>query len=162
SAGRGQGVRLIRFQSLQLRLAARLAEFYLTANAVAFGGLIYPEYEMPRSLDDRELGQRTASHAAAATPLGGPRPTNPAPVDRAGGAQLPLPASLAAAYAESTGNIYALRDSAGRRVAATPEEFGRQVSKWPAATDDASYFRLTSLGSADYYGLSIAIDTAAG
>jgi len=143
-------VRRIRFQSLQLRLAVRLAALYLAATAVAFGVLIYQAYDTASSLNDRELGQRAADLAAAVSR------------DGVGRAQLTLPASLAAAYAESSGNIYALRDFAGRLVAATPEEFGRQVAKWPPATDDASYFRLTSLGSAEYYGLSIAIDTAAG
>ena len=38
------------------------------------------------------------------------------------------------------------------------------MALWPAASDDPSYFRLTDLGASvgNYYGLSLAVDSAAG
>src|SRR5262249_23113785 len=52
-------------------------------------------------------------------------------------------------------------------LAASPADFGDRVSKWPPAPDEPSYFRLSGVGPDDflsetYYGLSIALQTAAG
>src|SRR5262249_60058920 len=63
--------------------------------------------------------------------------------------------------------LFAFRDPNGRLVAASPAEFGDRVSKWPPAMDEPNYFRLSGAGSEDfgsetYYGLSIALQTAAG
>jgi signal transduction histidine kinase len=55
-----------------------------------------------------------------------------------------------------------VRDASGRLLAASPPEFGEQVGKWPLAKDDPSYFRLTNLGSTNYYGLSIELPSQAG
>jgi two-component system, OmpR family, sensor histidine kinase TctE len=73
-----------------------------------------------------------------------------------------LPQKLASAYAASGDDIFAVRDRAGSVLAASPPEFGMRVAKWPLATDDPAYFHLTDLGRADYYGLSIELDSAAG
>ena len=50
----------MRFQSLQVRLAVRLAVLYAAATAMAAGVLIYQAYDTAASLHDRELGLRAA------------------------------------------------------------------------------------------------------
>jgi two-component system, OmpR family, sensor histidine kinase TctE len=137
-------------QSLQFRLAVRLAGLYVIATAIAAGVLIFQAYDTATSLNDRELSQRAGDLARAVAH------------DGTGASQLILPARIAAAYAASTDDMFAVRDASGRVLAASPPEFGEQVSRWPPAKDDASYFRLTNLGSGDYYGLSIELKSAAG
>jgi two-component system, OmpR family, sensor histidine kinase TctE len=140
----------MRFQSLQVRLAVRLAVLYVAATAMAAGVLIYQAYDTATSLNDRELGLRTEDLARAVSR------------DDSGLAQLKLPAKLASGYATSIDDIFAVRDAAGRILAASPPEFGDQVVKWPLAKDDPTYFHLTNLGSTDYYGLSVELKSAAG
>jgi signal transduction histidine kinase len=139
-----------RFQSLQLRLAAQLAILYVAATAIATGILIYQAYDTAVSLNDQELSQRAEDLARAVAR------------DATGAAYLKLPQKLASAYAASTGDIFAVRDAAGHLLAASPPEFGDRVTRWPLAKDDPTYFHLTDLGSADYYGLSIEVRSAAG
>jgi two-component system, OmpR family, sensor histidine kinase TctE len=138
------------FRSLQVRLAARLAALFIAAFALAGGFLIYQAYDTAASLNDRELSQRADDLARAVIR------------DAAGAAQVVLPQKLAAGYAASRDDIFAVRDRSGRVLAASPLEFGGEVAKWPLANDDPDYFHLTSLGSTDYYGLSVEIDSAAG
>jgi signal transduction histidine kinase len=140
----------MRFESLQVRLAVRLAVLYVIATAVAAAVLIYQAYDTAASLNDRELGLRAEDLARAVSR------------DEAGLPQLKLPAKLASGYASSSDDIFAVRDSAGRILAASPPEFGAQVIKWPLAKDDPSYFHLTNLGSTDYYGLSVELNSSAG
>jgi signal transduction histidine kinase len=140
----------MRFQSLQVRLAVRLAVLYAAATALAAGVLIYQAYDTAASLHDRELGLRAEDLARAVSR------------DDAGLPQLKLPAKLASGYASSSDDIFAVRDAAGRILAASPPEFGDQVVTWPLAKDDPSYFHLTNLGSTDYYGLSVELKSAAG
>jgi len=139
-----------RLGSLQVRLALRLAALYAAATLVAAAVLIYQAYDTASSLSDRELSLRAEDLARAVSR------------DGAGAPQLNLPPKLTAAYAASADDIFAVRDASGRLLAASSPEFGDQVSKWPPATDDASYFRLTNLGSTDYYGLSIELASVAG
>jgi signal transduction histidine kinase len=73
-----------------------------------------------------------------------------------------LPTRLASGYADSTDDIFAVRDAGGQLLAASPFEFGDQVSKWPLAKDDPTYFHLTDLGTREYYGLSVELASAAG
>jgi hypothetical protein len=107
-------------------------------------------------LNDRELGLRAEDLARAIV------------ADGAGQPRLDLPPKLAAAYAAAPeDDLFVIRDTNGRVIAASPAEFGERVSKWPPATDEPSYFRLSGAGSEDfgsetYYGLSIALQTAAG
>jgi signal transduction histidine kinase len=140
----------MRFESLQVRLAVRLAALYVIATAVAAAVLIYQAYDTAASLNDRELGLRAEDLARAVSR------------DQAGLPQLKLPARLASGYASSSDDIFTVRDSAGRILAASPPEFGAQVIKWPLAKDDPSYFHLTNLGSTDYYGLSVELNSSAG
>src|SRR5262249_3129025 len=131
----------MRFQSLQVRLAIRLAVLYVAATAMGAGVLIYQAYDTAASLHDRELSRRAEALARAFSRV------------VAGLPHLKLPAKLASGYATSGDDIFAVRDAAGRILAASPREFGDQVVKWPLAKDDPSYFHLTNLGSTDYYGL---------
>ena len=136
--------------SLQVRLAVRLAALYVAATAIAAAVLIYQTYDTAASLNDRELSQRADDLARAVTR------------DGAGAAQLALPPKLASAYAASGDDIFAVRDRAGRVLAASPPEFGDRVARWPPATDEPAYFHLTDLGATDYYGLSVELTSAAG
>src|SRR5258705_1727127 len=45
-----------------------------------------------------------------------------------------------------------------------PDAFGSLVGRWPATTDDPSYFHLPGLAgkTQDYYGLGISVDSPAG
>src|SRR5256886_3489453 len=144
------------FRSLQLRLAVRLAVLYVAAAAIAVGVLVYQAYDTAGSLNDRELSLRAEDLARAMV------------ADSAGQPRLDLPSKLAAAYAAAPeDDLSAIRDTNGRFIAASPAEFGDRVSKWPPATDEPSFFRLSGAGSEDfgsenYYGLSIALPTAAG
>jgi len=140
----------MRFRSLQVRLAVRLAVLYVAATATAAGFLIYQAYDTAASLHDRELSLRAEDLARAVSR------------DQTGLPQLKLPAKLASGYATSSDDIFAVRDAAGRILAASPPEFGDQVIKWPLAKDDPSYFHLTNLGSTDYYGLSVELKSAVG
>jgi signal transduction histidine kinase len=63
--------------------------------------------------------------------------------------------------------LFAIRDANGRVIAASPAEFGERVAKWPPATGEPRYFRLSGVdpedfGAENYYGLSVALQTAAG
>ena len=144
------------FRSLQVRLAVRLAVLYVAAAAIAVGVLVYQVYDTAGSLNDRELGLRAEDLARALVANGTGQP------------RLDLPAKLAAAYAAAPeDDLFAIRDTNGRVIAASPDEFGERVAKWPPATDEPSYFRLSGAGSEDfgsetYYGLSVALQTAAG
>jgi signal transduction histidine kinase len=143
------------FRSLQLRLAVRLAILYLVAAAIAVGLLVYQAHETAGSLNDRELDLRAEDLARAMV------------TDSAGQPRLDLPSKLAAAYtAAPEDDLFAIRDANGRVIAASPAEFGERVAKWPPATDEPSYFRLSGVGPEEvgenYYGLSVALQTSAG
>lgn len=141
----------IRPHSLQLRLAIRLAALYVAAIAIAMGALIYQAYQTAGSLNDRELDLRAADLAQAIV------------VDISGNPRLELPSKLASAYAAAPeDDLFAIRDARGRVVLASTTEFGERVAKWPAPSDEPSYFRIRGPESEDYHGLSIALPTAAG
>src|ERR1700730_8582280 len=140
----------MRFQSLQVRLAVRLAVLYVAASAMAAGVLIYQAYDTADSLHDRELSLRAEDLARAVSR------------DDSGLPQLKLPAKLASGYVTSTDDIFAVRDAAGRILAASPPQFGDQAVKWPLAKDDPTYFHLTNLVLTDYYGPSVELKSAAG
>ena len=140
-------------RSLQLRLALRLALVYLVATAVVIGALVYRAYDVADALNDRELNQRASDLARAVV------------LDNTGAPRLDLSPSLAAAYASSAGaDAFAIRTADGRVVAAEPQTFGARVADWPLANDEPSWFRFNGNGpsSGEYYGLSIAEDSAAG
>jgi signal transduction histidine kinase len=140
-------------RSLRATLALRLAALYVVATAIAVGILIFQAYETVDSLNDRELSLRAADLARYVT------------VDSAGAARLDLPARLAASYqAADDSDIFAVRRSADKVLAASPPNFGEVALKWPTGTDDPSYFHLKDFGSTgrEYYGLTVVLSSAAG
>jgi signal transduction histidine kinase len=146
-------MKTVRLRSLQAKLALRLAALYLVATATAVGILVYQAYETADTLNDRELSLRAADLARYVS------------VDSAGVARLELPAELAARYqASGNADIFAVRRASDRLVAASPPNFGEVGAKWPAGTDDPSYFHLKEFGGEgrEYYGLTIVQNSAAG
>ena len=143
-------MRRFRFKSLQVRLAVRLAALYVIATVIATGALIYEAYDTASSLNDRELSGRAEDLARAVSR------------DGEGRTRFALPARLASAYADSTDDIFAVRDAGGHVLAASPVEFGAQVSKWPLAKEDPSFFRLSDLGTKEYHGLTVEAGSPAG
>jgi signal transduction histidine kinase len=143
----------IPFRSLQAQLAIRLAALYVAATAIAVGILIYQAYLAAGSLNDRELSLRAADLARYVA------------VDPNGTAHLDLPPALAASYkAAGDADVFAVRGVGDKMLAASPSRFGEIVVKWPAATDEPSYFHLQDFGSEgrEYYGLTIEESSAAG
>jgi two-component system, OmpR family, sensor histidine kinase TctE len=139
-----------RFNSLQFRLAVRLALLFIAATALVFVILAYRAYETAGSLNDRELSLRAEDLAGSVR------------LDGAGHPNVELSPSLIRAYSGS-GTLYAIRKPGGPVIAASSPSFADRVRGWPAAGEDPSYFRLTGVdGAAGYYGLSIALDSAAG
>jgi two-component system, OmpR family, sensor histidine kinase TctE len=141
----------LRLRSLQLRLAVQLAILYAVAMAIGAAILIYQAYDTAETLGERDLGLRAADLARHAVP--GPN-----------GARLDLPAQLAAAYQAGDADMFALRASDGRVLAASPPGFGEAVAKWPLPSDEPSYFNLRGFGptAQDYHGLSVSLESAAG
>jgi len=129
-------VTLLKPSSLQVRLAVRLAVLYVIATALAVAVLLFQAYSTAGSLNDRELSLRAEDLARAVVSDGSGKP------------HLNLPLQLAAAYAEAPDvGMFAVRDTSGHIIAASPVNFGESVSKWPPATDEASYFRLSDYES---------------
>src|SRR5262249_62058218 len=116
--------------------------------------LVYQAYDTGGSWNARELSLGAEDLARAMV------------ADGAGEPRLELPSKLAAAYeAAPEDNLYAIRDANGRVIAASSDEFGDRVSRWPPATDEPSYFRLSSLdsdevGSETYYGFGVRMPPA--
>ncbi len=146
-------MKTVRIRSLQAKLALRLTALYVAATALAAAALIYQAYETADTLNDRELSLRAADLARYVA------------VDSAGAARLELPPELAARY-QAGGNtdIFAVRRGSDAVLAASPPNFGEVAAKWPAGTDDPSYFHLKDFGSEgrEYYGLTVEQSSAAG
>src|SRR6516225_1981688 len=143
----------MRLQSLQLRLAVRLGLVYFIAIAVAISFFINQAYNAAWSLSERQLGLRAGDLARYVFR------------DASGTPRLDLPPELAAAYAAaSDADLFAIRASDGRVIAASPADFAEQVKGWPPVTESPSYFRLQNLGSRvrNYYGLSTVMNSRAG
>jgi two-component system sensor histidine kinase TctE len=146
-------MKTLRLQSLQARLALRLAVLYVAATAVAVAVLIYQAYETADTLNDRELSLRAADLARYVA------------ADSSGVARLRLPADLAARYeAAGSADIFAIRTGPGAVLTASPPKFGAIAANWPMGTDDPSYFHLKDFGSEghEYYGLTLVLDSGAG
>src|SRR6516164_936970 len=139
--------------SLQVRLALRLAALYVAITGIAVGILLYQAYETAGSLNDRELSLRATDLARSVT------------VGSDGEPRLELPPTLAFNYeSRSAIDMFAIRGPAGQMIAASPEEFGDIAAKWPPATDEPNYFRINSIGSGEreYYGLNIQLASIVG
>src|SRR5215468_5192602 len=146
-------MKTVRLGSLQAKLALRLAALYVAATVIAVAALIYQAYETADTLNDRELSLRAADLARHVT------------VDSTGAARLELPTELAGRY-QAAGNtdIFAVRRASDAVVAASPTNFGEVAAKWPAGTDEPSYFHLKDFGGEgrEYYGLTVVQSSAAG
>src|SRR5262249_19030307 len=120
--------------SLQVRLAMRLAALYVAITGIAVGILLYQAYETAGSLNDRELSLR-------ATDLAGPGGVGPD-----GQPSLEFPPTLGF-NSEARGALvfFAIGGPADQIIAASPEEFGDIAAKWPPATDEPNYFRINSI-----------------
>ncbi len=133
-------------RSLQLRIAWRVAALYIVATLVVIVVLMLRAYDTARSLSDRELILRATNLAKFVS------------TDADGVARIKLPSQLSATYdAPSPSDIFAIRDTNGRVVAASPPRFGELVAKWPPATDEPAHFQILDLGSGPdgYNGLTI-------
>lgn len=139
-------------RSLQARLAVRLALVCVLV-ALGFAALLaFRAYDVAATLQDRDLRLRALDLARSVV------------VDEAGAVRLDLPASLEAAYASDSGDVFAIRTADGRVLAARPQAFGALVATWPLPSDEPDWFRVESAHapSVDYFGLNIAMDSAAG
>src|SRR6516225_11196014 len=106
----------MRLRSLQLRLAVRLGLVYFIAIAVAVSFFINQAYNAAGSLSERQLGLRAADLARYVF------------LNSSGTPRLDMPPELAAAYADaSDADIFAIRTSDGRVIAASPATFAEQV-----------------------------------
>src|SRR5215813_9572650 len=106
----------MRLRSLQLRLAIRLGLAYVLAIAMAVSFFVYQAYDAAGSLSERQLGLRAADLARYIF------------LDGSGTPRLDLPQELAAAYAAaSDADLFAIRASDGRVIAATSANFAEQV-----------------------------------
>jgi signal transduction histidine kinase len=146
-------VKLRRFRSLQVRLAARLVALFGAGSAVVVAVLIWRAYDTAYTLGDRELGLRAVDLARYVA------------ANSDGSARLALPPELSDTYDAAPGNdIFAIRGRDGRIIAAVPPAFGPLVERWPATTDEPGYFQLSGVGgnARDYYGLGISVDSAVG
>jgi signal transduction histidine kinase len=139
-------------QSLQVRLALRVAALYIVAAVVVIVVLMSRAYDTARSLGDQELLLRAndlARYVAAGDD---------------GLTRLEMPANLSAMYQPPFGrDIFAIRDAKGRMIAAAPPRFGELVAGWPRTTSEPVRFDVrldTELG--DFDGLTISRETVTG
>jgi signal transduction histidine kinase len=135
-------------RSLQTRLVLRLAALFVAGTVALAGVLVWRAYDTAGSLSERELSLRAEDLARYVTADG----------------RLELPKHLQDAYADPAGgNIFAIRHTNGRIVAASPEAFGPMVQRWAATGEDASYLRFSGLpGGQEYYGLGLTVGSTAG
>lgn len=146
-------MKMLWLQSLQARLALRLAALYVAATTIAVAVLIYQAYEAADTLNDRELSLRAADLGRYVA------------VDTGGTVRLELPPELAARYqAAGNADIFAIRTGTDAVLVASPPSFGTIAAKWPMGTDDPSYFRLKDFDAEgrQYYGLTLVVSTVAG
>ena len=119
----------LRLQSLQARVAVRLAGLYVVAMGIAVGLLVYQAYETAGTLNDRDLNLRATELARSVT------------VDPSKGASLDLPPRLAAAYqSPSSTDMFAVRTADGRLIAASPPSFASFRSGFSKTPKAASVF----------------------
>jgi two-component system, OmpR family, sensor histidine kinase TctE len=126
---------------------------FFVASCLAIGGLIYSASLTADSLAGRDLGLRADDLARHVS------------LDEKGSARLELPPGLRQAYdAAAQRSLFAIRDPAGRLIAASTPEIGAMAMHGPPSDSEPNFFRLTSFGPArrDYSGISIQLDSAAG
>ena len=142
-----------RHTSLQLRLTLELAALFFVASCLAIGGLMYSASLTADSLGGRDLGLRADDLARHVS------------LDENGSARLELPPGLRQAYdAAAQQSLFAIRDPAGRLVAAPTTEIGAIAMRAPPADSEPNFFKLSDFGPTrrDYSGISIQLNSAAG
>ncbi|HKD28125.1 MAG TPA: sensor histidine kinase N-terminal domain-containing protein [Xanthobacteraceae bacterium] len=139
-------------QSLQVRLALRVAALYIAAAVVVIVVLMSRAYDTARSLGDQELLLRANDLAGYVT------------AGENGLPRLELPANLSAMYQLPSGrDIFAVRDATGRMIAAAPPRFGELVASWPKTTSEPVRFDVRlDTEPGDFDGLSISRETVTG
>jgi signal transduction histidine kinase len=139
-------------QSLQVRLALRVAALYIAAAVVVIVVLMSRAYDTARSLGDQELLLRANDLARYVV------------VGENGLPRLEMPANLSAIYQPPSGrDIFAIRDADGQMIAAAPPWFGKIVARWPRATSEPVRFDVRlDIEAADFDGLSISRETVIG
>lgn len=142
-----------RGHSLQLQLTLRLGVLFLAATTLAVVALLVQTYRVADSMSQQDLIERAKA-------LGGA-------VDEAaeGAPVITLPPELASVYTEAgEREAYAVRDAAGKVIAASGTAIRNIVATWPVADDEPRFFRLEAFGAEaeDYYGLDIRLATSAG
>jgi len=139
-------------QSLQVRLALRVAALYIVAAVVVIVVLMSRAYDTARSLGDQELLLRANDLARYVT------------AGENGLPRLEIPANLSAMYQPPSGrDIFAIRDANGRIIAAAPPRFGELVAGWPGTTSEPVRFDVRlDAEPGDFDGLSISRETVTG
>ncbi|MBI3714533.1 MAG: sensor histidine kinase N-terminal domain-containing protein [Betaproteobacteria bacterium] len=141
-------------ESLQFRLAWRLALLYVGVTVAIFGSLLYRTLQTADSINDHDLTDQATALARAVA------------IDERGMPRLTLPPALAATYRQPAGgDVFAIRNAEGQLIAASPAGFGERVSTWTKVASAAPrYFRLKDIGEiqGDYYGLCVLRPSAAG
>ena len=139
-------------QSLQVRLALRVAALYIAATVVVIVVLMSRAYDTARSLGDQELLLRANDLARYVT------------AGENGLPRLELPPNLGAMYQVPSGSdIFAIRDANGRVIAAAPPRFAEFVAGWPGATFEPARFSVRlDTEPGDFDGLSISRETVTG
>src|SRR5215813_6293765 len=118
-------------QSLQVRLALRVAALYIVAAVVVIVILMSRAYDAARSLGDQELLLRANDLARYVT------------AGENGLPRLEMPANLSAIYQPPSGrDIFAIRDANGKMIAAAPPRFGELVAGWPSTTSEPAGYEL--------------------
>jgi two-component system, OmpR family, sensor histidine kinase TctE len=139
-------------QSLQVRLALRVAGLYIVATVVVIVVLMSRAYDTARSLGDQELLVRANDLARYVT------------AGEKGLPRLELPPNLSAIYQPpSDSDIFAIRDASGRIIAAAPPQFGELVAGWPSTTSEPVRFGVRlDAEPGDFDGLSVSRETVTG
>ncbi len=147
-------MRPVRARSLQGRIAWHLAALYVAATLVAVGALVFQAYSTADSLSEEDLARRAQDLAGFVK------------VDGSGQPRVDLPEKLAGAYVSPAQTfLFAVRGAGGRLIAASHPDVRQAAASWPQPDgDEPRFFKLEGFGSTgqDYYGMTAAVDSAAG
>jgi signal transduction histidine kinase len=143
----------LRLRSLQAQLAIRLAAVILVATALGVGAIVYEGMNAADALGNEQLARRAAEIAQYVA------------AGSDGTLHLELPAKLDQIY-RSPGrtDIFALRASDGRLIAASEPELAAVIAQSSAGGTAPHPLRLEEFGATgqDYYGLVVSAASPAG